>query len=85
MPAKEEVQGAVGRYILAIGWGQEDTMIAVGKYRVSHPERDENGVCVMIGTQTLEIRESTYIDNGYEPPLEALPWDPPQETTRLGG
>lgn len=58
-------------------------MDAIGKYRISHPERQENGVCVLIGTETLEIRESTYIDNGYQPPLETLPWDPPPNLTTL--
>jgi len=52
-------------------------MHAVGIFRISYPERQENGVWVTIGTQSLEIRESSYIDNGCQPPLECLPWGSP--------
>lgn len=52
-------------------------MRAVGKYRIRRPEREEDRVCVMLGKETLQMRESTYRDNGYEPPLETLAWESP--------
>ena len=50
------------------------TNLPRGTHRIENPSPIENGVWVTDGAQGFEIAESEYLDNGYAPPLETLPW-----------
>ena len=45
-----------------------------GTHRVKNPGPIEDGVWVKDAGMGFEISESRYVDNGYEPPLDTLPW-----------
>ena len=45
-----------------------------GKYRIKNPSDVEDGVWVEDGSMAFEQSESRYRENGYEPPVEKLPW-----------
>lgn len=47
----------------------------IGRHRMKHPEGLEDGVWVTAGT-SFQVPESAYLEQGYEPALETLPWGP---------
>lgn len=51
-------------------------MQPVGVYRIRHAEALEDGVWVTFGT-SFEVPGSSYLEKGYQPPLDTLPWGAP--------
>lgn len=49
-------------------------MATRGTHRIKNPDPIEDGVWITDGKNGLEISESRYRDNEYEPPFEQLPW-----------
>ena len=45
-----------------------------GTHRVKNADGIEDGVWVADDSMGFEISESQYVTNGYQPPVETLPW-----------
>lgn len=52
----------------------ETPMPPIGTHRIKNPEGIEDGVWITDGGVGFEVPESRYLANGYEPPIETLPW-----------
>lgn len=48
-------------------------MQPIGKHRIRHLEGLQDGVWVTSGT-SFEVSESAYLEHGYQPALDTLPW-----------
>jgi len=51
-------------------------MQTTGKHRIKHLEGLQDGVWVTSGT-SFEVPESAYLEHGYQPALDTLPWGGP--------
>jgi hypothetical protein len=53
-----------------------DPMTPQGIHRIENPEGIEDAVWVIDAGMSFEVYETAYIEKGYGPSIETLPWEP---------